>query len=104
MSATAKSKPRKVNPARCDLVTLRRMAYPCTLLPNGQPAHVTINGKPYVVSHSHPGVICFHSETDSHIVAGGECTCADFVFTRQARGESCKHQIAAGLMIQNGAL
>jgi hypothetical protein len=83
---------RRVNPARCDLTVVRRMAYPCDLLPQGQPAHVLLNGKPYVVTCEGVGVYTFHGEGGrSHQTAGGRCCCEDYVYVREARQEPCKH-------------
>jgi SWIM zinc finger len=103
MTTATNRKPRKVNPVKCDLVTIRRLAYPCTLLPNGQPAHVTINGKPYVVT-ARTGMVCFHSKDASHIVSQGTCSCEDFTYVREARGEKCKHILAASKMIADGTI
>jgi hypothetical protein len=96
-------KARRVNPVKCDLTVIRRLAYPCTLLPAGQPAHVSLNGKPYVVTAEGDCVI-FHSDRDSHTVSHGGCTCGDYVFVREARGEACKHVVAAGKMRAEGAV
>ena len=100
---TTTRKPRKVNPVRCDLQVIRRLAYPCTLLPAGQPAQVTLNGKPYVVT-AELDALTFHSGTDSHTVSRGTCTCGDFTFVREARGESCKHILACSKMRAEGAV
>lgn len=105
MTATISRKPRTVNPARCDLVTLRRMAYPCELLPAGQPAHVVLNGKPYVVTADGSDAFTFHGERGrSHTVCGGTCCCEDFIYVREARGEACKHVLALGKLRADGSV
>lgn len=107
-TTTRSRKPRTIRPAVASVVVLRRMAYPCVLLPNGQSAHITLNSKLYAVTadgDETTQVFTFHGEAgQSHQVCRGECTCESFVFVREARGEACKHVLAVEILKADGTI
>jgi predicted nucleic acid-binding Zn finger protein len=103
MTSTTR-KPRAVRPPACRVVTFRRAAYPCELLPAGQVALVSVNEKGYAVSVA-GGVVTFHTaEGKRYQVCGDTCTCPDYVYTREPRGEVCKHCLAAKLLAADGTI
>ena len=102
-TTTTPRKPRRVNPVKCEVVTHRRMVYACELMPIGVPAHITLNAKPYVVEVVEDSVV-LHSSTDTHTVSRETCTCGDYTFVREARGEVCKHVLAVRKLKLDGTI
>lgn len=102
---TTTRKPRTIRPAKADILVERRMAYPCELLPEGQPARIVLNGKPYVVTHDGEDAFTFHGLSNrSCTVRGWCCDCEDFIYVREARGEPCKHVLAWARMKHDGTI
>lgn len=93
---------------RCEVQVERRIAYPCALLTAGQPARITINGRPYCVYPLGEAPACgwriIGAEGRTYDIhpAGGVyvCDCPDATY----RARTCKHCRAIAQLRADGAI
>jgi hypothetical protein len=98
-----------------DVELLSPVAYPCTLLPHGQPGMVRINATVYLLlpvagwegdDLTVAGYRFVKSDTETHDVQvtrwGLDCSCADGCFRQRAGG--CKHASAVRQLRERGEL
>jgi hypothetical protein len=103
-------------PAVAEVELIRPVAYPCTLLPHGQPGVVRINATVYLlvpvagwegddlVVEGYRFVKSAEQTHDVQVTRWGlECSCADHVFRRRVNNE-CKHASTVRQLRERGDL
>lgn len=91
---------------RCEVE--RRIAYPCAILPAGQPCRLVLNGRPYCVYPLGAGPACgwriVGAEGRAYDVhpagAAYVCDCPDATY----RARTCKHCLAVAQLRADGAI
>ena len=112
-------RPKVYPPARCDVLLLRPLVYPCEMLPQGIPALLSLNDEDYHLTAyaTWAGVNLVVDGYRFQKVAepaseprdvsctryGLECDCPDRIFRKRIGGE-CKHMRCVRILRERGDL